>query len=135
MKITVKSFWEKRSYTRIVVFVFFLFFSVFGAHSGIVYAEAHQSTITLGANTDILSINLRPSVSGSFDKSAECTINVKTDNFTGYTLSIASASQDPDHATSLTDGNGNYIESITSSVTEADFKNSANTQYNNKWGY
>ena len=117
MKTKVRSFWEKRYFGQAIVFALFLSFGVVSImQSDTTYAEAHQSTITLGANIDTLSINLRPSVSGSFDKSADCIINVRTDNFTGYTLSIASASQDPDHATSLTDGNGNYIESITSNT-------------------
>ena len=141
MKRNKNNYWCDKCHVLVAVFavmlpISFIFSLILSSiFSNSVYAEAHQSTITLGANTDTLSVNLRPSVSGSFDKSAECTINVRTDNFTGYTLSIASASVDPDHATSLTDGNGNYIESISSNVSEADFKNSANTQYNNKWGY
>lgn len=52
----------------------------------------------------------------------------------GYTLSIVSS-------TGLTEldadevDDGDEIESITSELSNYDFSNDANTQYNNKWGY
>ncbi|MGD7407506.1 hypothetical protein ACQCP7_25855, partial [Ralstonia pseudosolanacearum] len=54
-----------------------------------VSAAAKASTLTLGVSTDLLSIDLMPSSSGTFGTSSTSTITAKTDNYTGYTLSIS----------------------------------------------
>ena len=51
----------------------------------------------------------------------------------GYTLGIR-ANTSGDDSTKLVNG-ANKIDSISAALSEADFKNSANTQYNGKWGY
>ncbi len=89
------------------------------------YAEAKESSITLSIDADVLSLDLMP---GSFGKTDNATITVKTDNFSGYTLKIAA-----DDSTSLVNTNSDEITSISSEVTEAEFR-STDVQ-SNKWGY
>ncbi|MBO4276626.1 InlB B-repeat-containing protein [Candidatus Saccharibacteria bacterium] len=88
---------------------------------------AKQSTLTIEVSNGTLSLDLLPSAGGSFGKSSDATIAVSTDNFTGYTLSIASSS-----STSLINGE-DEIESISTAISENTFTNGST--YNNKWGY
>lgn len=94
-----------------------------------VNATAKQSTLTMTLDTNVLALSITPSATGTFAKSNDAEITVSTDNFTGYTLSIAATS----NSTSLVDGNNHEITSISSNVDETSF--STNTNYNNKWGY
>lgn len=93
-------------------------------------AIAKQSTLTLGFDTGVLSINLSPGLGGTFGKSSNAEITASTDNFTGYTLLVSAST----NSTSLVNSSsGDEIESISSPVTEANFTNSSS--YNDKWGY
>ena len=60
-------------------------------------------------------------------------ISVSTTSSSGYTLSIASSTGSTD-LTNQSDST-KKINSISSPISESDFSNSSNTQYNNKWGY
>ena len=91
-------------------------------------------SITLNIDTNNLAINLIPSSSaGDFAKSNNMNISVSTTSTSGYTLGIASSTG----STDLTNQSDNTakITSLASPISESDFSNSSNTQYNNKWGY
>lgn len=104
------------------MFLFKLFFSA------PVFSIAKQSSIVMELSTDNISVNLRPTSNGAFGKSSDATVRIRTDNFTGYTLSIKSV-----NSTDLEDGKGNTITSLNQTVSETDFNN--NQTYNNTWGY
>ncbi|MBQ9485164.1 InlB B-repeat-containing protein [Candidatus Saccharibacteria bacterium] len=91
-------------------------------------AIAKQSTLTISDSAPLLSINILPSSSGTFGKTANNTISVTTDNFTGYSLIIAA-----ENSTSLVNGNDDEITSISTAIDETTFTN--NSIYNNQWGY
>ena len=90
--------------------------------------------MTIDNNT--LSLNILPhSANGDFAKSDNSTISVTTNNYSGYTLSIAASS-----STDLlnTADNTKTISSISSATSESDFSadtTTAATNYNGKWGY
>ena len=90
--------------------------------------------ISLTVDTNNLTINMAPmSSSGDFAKSGNMNIGVSTTSTSGYTLSIASSTGSTD-LTNQSD-NTKKINSLSSAISESDFSNSSNTQYNNKWGY
>ena len=91
-------------------------------------ATAKQSTLSLGFDTEVLTASLVPSSTGTFIKSDDAEITVSTDNFTGYTLSLAASS----NSTSLVNSNNDEITSVSAPVSESDFTNSS--AYNNQWG-
>ena len=92
-------------------------------------AIAKQSSITISQTTDSLAINLFPSASGSFGKSSNQTITVKTDNFTGYELKVMT-----ENSTDLIDeSNNNTIPTLSGAIDEQTF--TLNSTYNNRWGY
>ena len=93
-----------------------------------------DDSITLNIDTNNLAVNLMPlSSSGDFAKSNNMNISVSTTSSSGYTLGIASSTGSTD-LTNQSD-NTKKINSISSPLSESDFSNSSNTQYNNKWGY
>ena len=93
------------------------------------------TTLTLSSSNDYASVNVAPnSAQGTFavsDASGTAGFSVTTNNFTGYTLSIASS----DDAGRLENYTHDYISSISSNLSEADFSGANNTTYNNKWGF
>ena len=95
--------------------------------------SATNSTLTMSIDNTTLSLDILPhSANGDFAKSDNSTISVTTNNYSGYTLSIAASS-----STNLAGNNGS-IASIGSAVSEADFSadtTTAATNYNGKWGY
>ena len=97
-------------------------------------ASATNSTLSMSIDNTTLSLDILPhSTNGDFAKSDNSTISVTTNNYSGYTLSIAASSS----STDLTGTNGS-IASIGSAVSEADFSadtSTAATNYNGKWGY
>lgn len=97
--------------------------SAFGAQS----ASAASLTLSTPSN---LSVNVTPSATGTFAKSAKGTITVKSDAYAGYTLKI----QDKDSNSALEGKNGS-IPSITevAGITESTFN--SDSKYNNMWGY
>ena len=109
-----------------------LLLAVFVANGVSVYAT--NSTLTMNIDETTLNLDIIPhSTNGDFAKSANSTISVTTNNYSGYTLSIAASSS----STDLTGTNGS-IASIGSAVSEADFSadtSTAATNYNGKWGY
>ena len=90
---------------------------------------AKQSTISVATDTNTLSATILASPTGEFGQSTNSTITVSTDNYTGYTLKFAATSS----STSLDNDDDDSIESISSAISENDFRTSGN--YNNKWGY
>ncbi|MBR3230711.1 InlB B-repeat-containing protein [Candidatus Saccharibacteria bacterium] len=98
--------------------------SFFSACSGI----AKQSTLSLAVSDANLLIEITPSLGGQFGKSTDNVITASTDNFTGYSLSIAT-----NNSTSLLNGSGDEIESINTATSEVNFI--ANSAYTNRWGY
>lgn len=99
-----------------------------------------------------ISLDLKPiSPTGTFAKSDTTTntIGVMTNYFAGYTLGIAASSTGADAANLIqTAGEGNEqtvvgrissIGTVTgvtgAGITEQEFSNANNTQYNNTWGY
>jgi len=108
-----------------------LLLTIFVANGASVYAT--NSTLTMSIDNTTLSLDILPhSTNGDFAKSDDSTISVTTNNYSGYTLSIAASS-----STNLTGTNGS-IASIGSAVSEADFSadtTTAATNYNGKWGY
>jgi uncharacterized repeat protein (TIGR02543 family) len=84
--------------------------------------------LTISDSAPLLSINILPSASGTFGKSANNTISVTTDNFTGYSLIIKS-----NDSTSLVNEDNDEITSISTAIDETTFTNSST--YNNQWGY
>ena len=109
-----------------------LLLTIFVANGASVYAT--NSALTMSIDNTTLSLDILPhSANGDFAKSDNSTISVTTNNYSGYTLSIAASSS----TTDLTGTNGN-IASIGSAVSEADFSadtTTAATNYNGKWGY
>ena len=99
-----------------------LFLTLDSAH-----AEASQTTLSINVDTGSLSIELTPSLDGSFGKSGDSNISVNTNNSTGYTMIISSGSSNGPP------GSNGTIESIDTIISETDFR--ANTNYNNKRGY
>ncbi len=100
--------------------------------SATAYAEAKASSITLTVSPELpLSLSMLPSPSGAFAETGNKTINVQTDNFSGYTLKISS--QSSTSLTAVEAENDDAIDSITVALSESDFRNNAN--YNNKFGY
>lgn len=134
-----------------------------GANAAIGAAVASNTTLSLDVTHNTTTLNLTPIPGGgtfatSFDSSENnenSTINVTTDNFKGYTLSIK-ASTTGDNASRLVnsscltdaesndyvDGDDCYIESLgavsgvtSAGITEEAYSAAANTQYNNTWAY
>ena len=120
----------KRTLLRFSILVLSLFLTGFAASIPVdtVNAVAKESTLTVSMPTNVLQLTVMPSFGGTFAKSSNAQISVSTDNFTGYTASIATTD-----STSLVNGNDDEIESISSNISEATF--SASSTYNNKWGY
>ena len=91
------------------------------------HAIAKESTTTVTFVEDVMTIS--DMMPGTFEKSPNSTVTVETDNYTGYSMSVRSAT----NSTSLTDGNNHEITSINSAVSESIF--STDPTYYNKWGY
>ncbi|MBR2709192.1 InlB B-repeat-containing protein, partial [Candidatus Saccharibacteria bacterium] len=96
------------------------------------HAKTSSINITISSETNV--VNVTPNAtSGVFSKSASNNISITTDNYTGYTFGIK-AGTTGENATNLVNGTS-VLTSIDSVISEQDFANSANTSYNNKWGY
>ena len=93
-----------------------------------VFAVAKQSSISVSVSSNLLSVDIVPSIEGTFAKSAGADVSIKTNNFTGYTLRISA-----ENTTDLVKDADNVIGSISSEVSENDFI--SNGDYNNKWGF
>ncbi|MDO4611944.1 MAG: FISUMP domain-containing protein [Candidatus Saccharibacteria bacterium] len=94
--------------------------------------SVNDPTITLEVTNPTASVDLSvESVDGTFaSSSSSATFLVKTNNFSGYKLSILSNSDN-----GLLIGKGNTLSSIDNAVSESSFSDAANTIYNGKWGY
>ena len=96
-----------------------------------------DNSVSMSVSSNSIVLNLIPkSSSGTFAKSSNIDISVTLSGAGGYTLGVYSASTGAD-ATSLvhTVDNTKKFTSISSALTESDFSNASNTQYNNMWGY
>ena len=89
---------------------------------------AKQSTLTMTVSDSELSFTIMPTASGTFGSSSNNTITVTTDNFTGYSLQIAT-----NDSTDMLNDDDDAIPTIGSSISESTFRNDSN--YVNKWGY
>ena len=112
-----------------------------------VSATATESTINLSVSAQQVYMFIRTSPTGVFMKSDDLGINVKTTNYTGYTLGVITKDgQDKLINEELDDckeqmGYGTdhdksekcYIGTLSSAVAESDYKD--NTDYNNTWGF
>ena len=88
-------------------------------------------SITVTSTNDTANVMIEPTTSGAFMSTSgngDIAFSVSTSNYTGYELSVSSTKTTLDYSTFS-------LSSITSDVTEEQFSASANTQYNNKWGY
>lgn len=96
-----------------------------------------DNTISLTVSSNSVVLNLVPiSTSGTFTKSPALDISVTLSGTGGYTLGIYSATSGADSTKLInTIDNTKSFTSISSAVSESDFSNSSNTQYNNQWGY
>ena len=98
-------------------------------------AVAADTSLTLSSTNDASSVAVTAnSADGTFassDANGTANFSVTTNNYTGYTLSISSS----DDNGRLENYTHDYISSISSNLSEADFSNASNTTYNNKWGY
>ena len=93
-----------------------------------VYGATVQSNLTMTVSDNLLEYSITPSPGGTFGKSSNNTISITTNNYTGYSLSIAT-----NESTSMLNSDDVEIESISSSIDESTF--SSNSSYNNQWGY
>ena len=107
----------------VIMFVSVLFF---GSNS--TYGVATQSQITITHTSSTLLVSPMPSIGGTFGESNQDSISISTDNYSGYTFSVKA-----DSSTSLSNGQGSSIDSISSAVSQSDFTSGAS--YVNKWGY
>ena len=111
-----------------------LLLAIFVANGASVYAT--NSTLSLSIDNNTLSVDVMPtSTNGTFVKSDNSTISVTTNNYSGYTLSIAASS-----STDLlnTADNTKTNSSISSATSESDFSadtTTAATNYNGNCNY
>ena len=105
---------------------------------GLSFIASYQDTyateaMTLSISGDTLALNLAPNDSaGTFGKS-DLNISVAMAVTGGYNLTIT-GNNSTGNLTGA-DDSSHIISSISGTVSESDFSNSANTSYNNKWGY
>ncbi|MCZ0625055.1 hypothetical protein OZJ19_28310, partial [Escherichia coli] len=85
------------------------------------------ASLTLTIPDTPVSLNLTPTQEGAFAKSNASTVSVKTDNKTGYTLSIASKNE----YNGLNNGSSKLV-SIGASLSEDNYKSEGNL---NTWAY
>ena len=101
-------------------------------------ASATSSSINVQLSSSTLSLDLMPRANGAFAKSSDNTVNITTNNYTGYTLKLQAGTSGT-NATKLVNGaTGSTIDSIESSITESAFSadtSEAASNYNGKWGY
>ena len=97
---------------------------IFGLFSMNFATPVSAASLTLSVPTGALKIDLQPN--NTFAKSSASSVSVKTNAFAGYTLSIKAKSSND-----LVNGS-NKISSISSNLTEDQYKASGNT---NTWGY
>ena len=111
-----------------------------------VSGTANPSTTTLSLNVvdNLLSLDLSPTSSyGTFASSSPTSIQVSTNNVSGYTLSIKSSIADTSDSNAVSNATNlvntvdstKVISSISTATSSFAFSFNTNTQYNNKWGY
>ena len=106
---------------------------VFGAQD--THATASSLSISISGSP---TINIPPTASGKFSDSGNITITVNTTHAAGYGLSLtATGSSNPTSlATNSGAGTVGFTTLTAGTKIDADtFAATANTQYNNKWGY
>ena len=104
--------------------------------SSTVPVSAASSTLNLDLASDTISVDIgAANANGTFKKSANNTISVTTDHYTGYTLSIKSTDTSASTTSPALKNGSDTMPSITSSLTEEQFSSISATNYNNKYGY
>ena len=99
---------------------------------------ATTSFLTLAIDSTTVTINAAPTkAGGAFRKTTGSTITASTSNATGYTLSISAPEDSGDDYDKLINSTNSSakINSISSSITEEQYKAPEGTSYNNTWGY
>ena len=93
--------------------------------------SSNPSTLTFTSTTEIASVSINPTATGTFAKSTNANsikFNISTNNYTGYNLTARTT------RTTMLNGSSS-LTSLSSSVTESQFSSSGNTTLNNRWGY
>ena len=104
--------------------------------SSVAPVSAASSTLNLDLASDTISVDIgAANANGTFKKSANNTISVTTDHYTGYTLSIKSTDTSASTTSPALKNGSDTMPSITSSLTEEQFSSISATNYNNKYGY
>lgn len=107
-----------------------------GLFSLVAPASAASSSLNLNLASNVISLDIdSTNANGTFKKSANNTISVTTDHYTGYTLSIKSTDTSASTTSPSLKNGSNTMPSITSSLTEEQFSSISATNYNNKYGY
>lgn len=121
--------WTKADYKLVAIAgsVMAVFMFVYGLFYGeTVYADSSLTVEILSGETPTSSVSasVAPTInaSGTYVKSDNVTVKVKTDNDTGYELALrANDTSHPDRLINSADNS--YFESIASATTESAFKN------------
>ena len=96
-------------------------------------AFATSPTLTVSIPDPVLDLIVLPKSSdGTFASSADMSFTVTTDNYSGYTLSIASGTTGANETNLVSSGNALATLPANSSLTAEAF---ATATYKNKWGY
>lgn len=81
-----------------------------------------------------INLNLDPSQNGGYNSSNELNVNVTTNHYTGYSLSIAAKDSTEDNTSIINIDNPDYkIESIETAIEKTDYISASNNM--NTWGY
>ena len=119
----------RKTRVTVIIAVLLMVFGMFAFSPSTFATEA----ITISISSDTLALNLAPnSLEGTFGK-GNLNIDISLAVRGGYNLTITGS----DNVGNLvgTNDSSHIISSISGTVTEENFSASANTQYNNKWGY
>ena len=110
--------------------------TIFNAYISSANTYATASTLELTISDSAVNVDIgTTSTTGTFKKSEVSTVTARTNNYTGYTLTIA-APQDTINPQDLKTTSGDTISSIESDTSEVDFSAvAADDSVKNKWGY
>ena len=114
--------------------IFIGIFIPFGDESesvGAVTDLTGDHTVTITSASTSATVSVVPSSSGTFATTSgngNIRFSVATNNYSGYTLAARSSK------TTLDNG-GSSLQTLSSSVTSAQFELASNTSLNNRWGY
>ena len=117
----------------LLIFAGLAAFPIASSFSGASATEKNQQSTTLSMTSSNFYSNPRVvSTNGTFS-STTTDISVLTNNYTGYSISVAAKADTEDY--SKLKGAGYEYESITEATTEEQFSAADGTNYNGFWGY